>query len=102
MRMLLKVSMPNEPFNTAVRDGSAGAKMGRILEAQRPEAAYFFDDNGQRTGLLVVDLPDASGIPALAEPWFLTFEAKIELKVCMTLPELQAAGLDSIGKKWGK
>ncbi len=31
MRMLLNVSIPHEPFNTAVKDGTAGQKLGRIV-----------------------------------------------------------------------
>lgn len=41
MRMLMHVQFPLEPFNTAVRDGSAGQKIQKILEAIKPEAAYF-------------------------------------------------------------
>ena len=32
MRMLLTVRIPHPEFNAAVRDGTAGQKMGRILE----------------------------------------------------------------------
>src|SRR5207244_10721324 len=81
MRMLMKVSFPVEPFNAAVRDGSVGAKMQAILEDIRPEAAYFYEDEGRRGGILIVDLPNPSRVPALAEPWFLTFNAKVEFKI---------------------
>src|SRR5712692_4036653 len=100
MRMLMKVSMPVEPFNTAVRDGSAGAKIGRILEEIRPEAVYFIEDHGKRTALLIVDLPSPSRVPGLAEPWFLTFNASVEFKIVMTPDDLKASGLDNIGSKW--
>ena len=50
MRMLMHLHLPLEPFNTAVRDGSAGQKMKRILEAIKPEAVYFCEHNGQRGG----------------------------------------------------
>ena len=40
MRMLLDVKIPHETFNAAVRDGSAGEKLKRILEATKPEAVY--------------------------------------------------------------
>ena len=46
---------------------------------QKPEAAYFLASNGKRTALLVVDMKDASQIPALAEPWFLAFKASLEV-----------------------
>ena len=39
MRILLRVTFPHEPFNTFVKDGSAGGKMKRILDEQKPEAA---------------------------------------------------------------
>jgi hypothetical protein len=48
MRVLTRIQFPNEPFNSAVRDGTAGEKIGRILEATRPEAAYLTEANGRR------------------------------------------------------
>jgi hypothetical protein len=100
MRMLMKVSLPVEPFNAAVRDGSAGAKVGRILAELKPEAVYFCAQDGQRTGILIVDLPDPSHIPALAEPWFLTFNASIELQPVMLPEDFQASGIESIGARY--
>ena len=100
MKVLMKVTMPHEPFNTLVRDGSAGQKMKRILDELKPEAAYFTEFIGKRTGILVVDLPDVSKIPAFAEPWFLTFNADVEFHPTMTPADLAKADLDSLGKKW--
>src|SRR6266851_5105538 len=102
MRMLMKVSMPVEPFNASVRDGSVGAKMGRALEEIRPEAVYFIEDQGKRTALLIVDVPNPSRIPALAEPWFLMFNASVEFKIAMTPEDLKASGLESLGRKYAK
>ena len=100
MRMLMHVHLPLEPFNTAVRDGSAGQKMKRILDATKPEAVYFCEHNGQRGGTLVVNLDDPSGIPALAEPWFLTFNANVEFRVAMTPEDLGRSNLEALGKQW--
>jgi len=58
MRMLLNVKIPHEPFNTAVKDGTAGSKLNRILEATKPEAVYFTEQTGQRAAVLIVDLVD--------------------------------------------
>jgi hypothetical protein len=101
MRMLMHAKFPNEPFNAAVRDGSVGGKMQRILDALKPEAVYFTEFGGRRTALLVVNVDDPSQVPALAEPWFLTFNADVELHVAMTPEDLAKAGLDALGKKWG-
>jgi hypothetical protein len=39
-----------------------------ILEQQKAEAAYFLAEDGKRTGILIVNVEDASKIPAIAEP----------------------------------
>ena len=41
MRMLMHVHLPLEPFNTAVRDGSAGQKVKRILERGQARSRVF-------------------------------------------------------------
>ena len=100
MRMLLHVQFPLEPFNTAVRDGSVGAKVQKILEAIKPEAAYFSEHNGRRGATLVVKVNESSEIPAIAEPWFLTFDAQVEMRIAMTPEDLGRAGLEKLGKQW--
>jgi hypothetical protein len=101
MRMMLSVTIPHEKFNAAVRDGSAGPKLNRILEATKPEAVYFTEQDGGRGAVLIVDMADPSKIPALAEPWFLTFNADVYFRVVMSPEDLKRGGLDDIAKKWG-
>ncbi|HXI84914.1 MAG TPA: panthothenate synthetase [Verrucomicrobiae bacterium] len=100
MRMLLDITIPHEPFNSLVREGVTGKKLGEILEALKPEAIYFTEQDGKRGAIAVVDLADPSKIPALAEPWFLTFNADVKLRIAMTPDDLKKAGLDALGKKW--
>ncbi|MGH9870570.1 MAG: panthothenate synthetase [Candidatus Polarisedimenticolia bacterium] len=100
MRMLLQVRIPHDRFNAAVRDGTAGSKLNRILEDTKPEAVYFTERDGQRGAVMIVDLADASRIPAFAEPWFLTFNADVEFQPLMSPEDLARAGLDALGKKW--
>ena len=95
------VSLPAQKFNELLRDGSAGKKIGNILEDTKPEAAYFTSKNGTRGGYVVYNIAQASDIPRYAEPWFLTFEALVEFMPAMVPEELQKAGLDEIAKKWG-
>jgi hypothetical protein len=98
MRMLLRVSIPVETGNAAAKAGTLGSTIERILADLKPEAVYFFaDDEGQRCGSMVFDMKDTSQIPAIAEPWFLTFKAKVSLRPVMNLQDLAAAG-PSIGK----
>ncbi len=100
MRTLLQVNFPHAPFNAAVKDGSASRKVKRILEDAKPEAAYFTEIDGQRCAMLVVNVEDASQIPAYAEPWFLTFEADVKFRPVMTVEDLERANLEALGKKW--
>ena len=100
MRMLLLVSLPVEEFNAAVRDGSAGRKIQQILEEMEPESIYFTERAGRRGAIAVVDVAEPSQVPALAEPWFLHFNAEVEFRIAMTPEDLNRAGLDELGKKW--
>ena len=101
MRMLMNITIPPEPFNTAVRDGSAGLTIKRILEETKPESVYFTERDGERGAVLVVNVVNASDIPALAEPWYLSFEAAVEFRVAMTPDDLARSNLGGLGKKWG-
>jgi hypothetical protein len=99
--MLVTVRCPVEPFNTLVRKGTAGKIIGKILAAAKPEAVYFTEIDGYRAAVLIVNVENASQIPALAEPWFLNFQADVRLHPVMSSEDLQRAGLAELGKKWG-
>ena len=100
MRVLMLLQFPIEPFNTAAKNGTVGAKMRQIMDATKPEAAYFTERDGHRGGILVVNMDKASDIPRFAEPWFLNFNAEVEIRIAMTPEDLAHADLDALGKKW--
>ncbi|MFN0085984.1 MAG: hypothetical protein ACKVX9_11410 [Blastocatellia bacterium] len=92
MRFLVKVNIPVEAGNAAAKAGKLGTTIQSILADLKPEAAYFTDESGQRTAFLFVDMQDASQIPAIAEPWFLAFNASIEIHAVMAPEDLARAG----------
>jgi len=100
MRVLLHATLPHEPFNTFVKDGSVSAKMKRILDEQKPEAVYFTEFDGHRSALLILQMEDGSQIPSVAEPWFVTFNADCHLHPVMVPEDLAKADLAALGKKW--
>ena len=104
MRFLLKVSIPVEAGNEAARKGRLGETIAAILDEQKPEAVYFLDQNGQRTALIFFEMQEASQIPAVAEPWFLAFDARIELHPVMIPEDLKKAAphIKQAVKKYGK
>ena len=101
MRMLLTVELPHEPFNEAVRKGTAGETIGRILEEIKPEVVYFTEQDGHRGAILVVNVDSPSQVPALAEPFFLNYNADCKFRIAMAPEDLQQAGLERLGEKWG-
>jgi len=102
MRILLKVNIPVETGNAAAKAGKLGSRIQSILADLKPEAAYFSDDKGQRTGYLFLDLAEASQIPAICEPWFLSFNAAIEIHPVMVPEDLfkAAAAIKKAVKKY--
>lgn len=103
MRFLIKVSIPIEKGNATIKDGSLPKIIQSILEEQKPEAAYFGPDNGTRTGFIFVDTQDPSQLPAIAEPWFLAFDARVEFLPVMNAEDLMKAGpaIESAVSKYG-
>jgi hypothetical protein len=104
VRILIKVSMPVESANEVVRSGKLGETIESILAEQKPEAAYFTEMDGRRTGIIIVDVSDPSQIPALAEPYFLAFNAQVEFHPAMTPADLEKAGpaIEQAVRKYGR
>jgi hypothetical protein len=99
MRMLLKMQMDAEAGSRAIKDGSFGPMLERVMQQIKPEAAYFTAIDGRRTGLIFFDLQDPSDIPAIAEPFFMTVGASIEILPVMTPEEVQK-GLEEAAKNF--
>ncbi len=102
MRFLVKCEMPVEAGNKAISDSDFGHKMEQALKEVKAEAAYFTTVNGCRGGYIVVNLEDASQIPAVAEPFFLWLGAKLEFMPVMTPGDLAKAtpAIEAAVKKW--
>ena len=103
MRFLVKVNIPVEAGNAAAKAGTLDSTIQSILADLKPEAVYFTDDHGQRTGFLVLDMQAAAQIPAIAEPWFLAFNASIEIHPVMVPDDLTQAdsAIQAAVKKYG-
>ncbi len=97
MRTMLRVTMPVESGNRAIKDGSIERVIQTTMDRLRPEAAYFYPENGRRAFLMVFDLKNPSDIPSIVEPLFLELGADATMTPVMNAEDLKK-GLSSIGE----
>ena len=104
MRVLLTFSIQPEKGDALIKEGRIGETMESILEELQPEAAYFTDVEGTRGGFLVVNMEDASQVPAMTEPLLLGLGASVHMQPVMTPEDLRGAAgeaLQQMGQKYG-
>ena len=105
MRMMMHIAIPVEAGNEAARTGAFGAPLQKMLEALKPEAAYFATQaTGERGGFVVFDMEDTSQLPGIAEPFFLAFNARLTFSPVMSAKDLAKAGpgIEKAVKEYGK
>lgn len=100
MKMLLRVVMPLEPFNSMVKKGTVGKNLEKIMGDLKPEAAYFTLTDGQRTLLMAININKPSDYVKYAEPFFLQFDAECSYDIVLTPDELKSSGIEEMGKKY--
>lgn len=89
MRMMIRIKVPVEAGNRAFQDGTLQKTLMEAIERLKPEAAYFYPDQGVRTAFMIVDLKDSSEIPAIAEPFFSRLNAAVEFLPVMNAEDLK-------------
>ena len=77
------------------KNDTLGETVKSIMEELQPEAAYFADIEGARGGYIVVNMDDASQIPAMTESLFHALGATVKVHRVMT-PEDLAKGRPAI------
>ena len=89
MRTILKVSMPVEKANQAIKDRSLPQTMTGFVDEYKPEASYFYAENGRRTAFFVFDLKDPALIPSVAERFFMKLNAEVMFYPAMNATDLK-------------
>jgi hypothetical protein len=95
MRTLLRVSIPVEAGNNAIRQGAFERVFNDTQNRLHPEATYFTTENGNRTCYLFFDLKDVADMPAIAEPFFMELNASVTWAPAMNPADLKR-GLESL------
>lgn len=95
MRTMLKWTMPVETGNRAIKDGSIARVIEALSKELKPEAAYFWPENGKRTAMMVFDMADPSDIARIAEQLFLNLDAAVQFTPVMNSDDLKK-GLSTV------
>lgn len=91
MRTVVRITPDIEKGNAAIASGTMQKVIANTIDQLKPEASYFFADNGKRSAFFVFDLKDQSDIPVIAEPWFTQMNATVEFYPCMNAQDLEKA-----------
>jgi uncharacterized protein YigE (DUF2233 family) len=89
MRMMLKILIPTETGNHAIKDGSLHKIFETTMGKIKPEAAYFVAEHGQRCAMMFFNMNDASDIPSIVEPLMAGLNARVQLLPVMNAEDLQ-------------
>ncbi|MBA2417611.1 MAG: hypothetical protein H0V59_01505 [Nocardioidaceae bacterium] len=89
MRMMLKAQMDTAAATKAIQEGRMPTIMQTMMEKLQPEAAYFGPDGGQRTAFIIFQMDDPSQLPAISEPLFSQFNARVEIFPVMDRDDLE-------------
>ncbi|MFT3928510.1 MAG: hypothetical protein QM778_38630 [Myxococcales bacterium] len=90
MRTMLKVTMPVEAGNQAIKEGTMQKVMMAFANQCKPEAAYFIAEGGDCTGVFVFDLKDPTTLPSVCEPFFFQLKARVTVTPTMNMEEMKA------------
>jgi hypothetical protein len=96
MRMLLKASMPVEKGNEAIKSGALHETVLSLMQLIKPEAAYFYPEDGRRTALYVFDMEGSWQLPPTVEPLFQKLDASVFVTPVMNAEDLER-GLKEAG-----
>lgn len=89
MRMLLKASIPVEKGNESFQSGTMAQGIQSLMETLKPEAAYFFPEDGKRTALFVFEMNDSSQLVPIVEPLFTNLDAAVHITPVMNSEDLE-------------
>lgn len=90
MRVCMKVQIPVESGNKVIMDGELQPMLEQWLAVVKPEAAYFFPQEGKRTMMIFFDMKENSQMPVIGEPLFEGLNAEIDVTPAMNLDDLMA------------
>jgi hypothetical protein len=84
-----EAQLDTEAASQRIEDGTLAQVMQQTMEVLRPEAVYFGPEDGFRTAFIVFDMADPSQLPAVTEPLFSHFKARVQIFPVMNQDDLR-------------
>jgi hypothetical protein len=102
MRWMIKFSIPVNEGNELVKSGKISRNFQSLMEEFKPEAAYFFPENGQRSGFMIVEATESSDLARIGESFWFGLHADISVTPVMNGEDLGKGlgGIEGIIKKY--
>ena len=91
MRFILKAQLPVEAGNRMMQNPKGMEELEAYIKKIKAEATYFFENNGDRTMVFIVNLERTDQMPVFAEPLYM-MGAKVEFHPVMLPEDLKRAG----------
>lgn len=85
MRFLAKITIPLEKADDAFKSGDLPRTLQSAMQRLRPEAAYFFEEDGKRECIFVFNLD----VAALLKPLFPDLDAAFHVTPVMNAAEFE-------------
>jgi hypothetical protein len=89
MRMMVKFTFGAEGGNEILRSGKINTLLQQVMEDLKPEAAYFYAENGQRSGHFIIDSQDAVDLVRVCEPLWFGLKADVAMIPVMNAEDIQ-------------
>jgi SpoU rRNA methylase family enzyme len=98
MRFLIRAQIPTEAGNKILQNPKFIQDLEDYIRKTKPEASYFFEASGDRVMVFIVNMESTDMMPAIAEPLFQGFGAKVEFHPVMVFDDLKKA-VQSLDKR---
>jgi hypothetical protein len=89
MRFIVQAKIPTEAGNLMLQDPNLLSKLQTYIKKVKAEATYFFEQDGDRLAVFIVDITQASEIPVLIEPLFSGMGARVEIHPVISFDDLK-------------
>jgi hypothetical protein len=103
VRVMVKFRFPTPSGNDMLKAGRLDEVFPKLMEDLKPEAAYFYPDQGMRAGHFILQMEDSSQVLEIGERMWFAFGGDVEMTPVMSAEDIQK-GLPSapgIAERYG-